>query len=145
MKNDFTPEQTAWFRKVFAVADRMRPFFEGDFYPLTDMRASVAGTTESAGKGGERRWCAYQMHRADLASGFVLAFRRAAAPDSRLACELGGIDESAEYGVETYGGGAGRMSGAELKRLVVELPEPRSFRLLFYRRGSRRCGVSPRR
>ena len=60
---------------------------------------------------------------------------RAAAPDSRLACELGGIDESAEYGVETYGGGSGRMSGAELKRLVVELPEPRSFRLLFYRRG----------
>ena len=134
VKNDFTPEQTAWFRKVFTVADKMRPFFEGDFYPLTDMRAPADGSTEVVGKGGERRWCAYQMHRADLAAGFVLAFRRAAARESRLVCDLGGIDESAEYEVESYGGDAGRMSGTELKRLVVELPEPRSFRLLFYRR-----------
>lgn len=74
------------------------------------------------------------MHRADLAAGFVLAFRRAAARESRLVCDLGGIDESAEYEVESYGGDAGRLSGTELKRLVVELPEPRSFRLLFYRR-----------
>jgi alpha-galactosidase len=134
VKNDFTPEQTAWFKKMFTVADRMRPFFEGDFCPLTDMRAPVDGSTDVVGKGGERRWCAYQMHRADLASGFVLAFRRAAASESRLSCELGGIDESAEYEIETYGGGAEKANGAGLKRLVVELPEPRSFRLLFYRR-----------
>ena len=134
VKNDFTSEQTAWFRKVFTVADKMRPFFEGDFYPLTDMRAPVDGSTEVVGKGGERRWCAYQMHRADIAAGFVLAFRRAAARESRLACELGGIDESAEYEVGAYGGDVRRMAGAELKRLVVELPEPRSFRLIFYRR-----------
>jgi hypothetical protein len=74
------------------------------------------------------------MHRADIATGFVLAFRRAAARESRLSCELGGIDESAEYEVEAYGGDVRRMAGAELKCIVVELPEPRSFRLLFYRR-----------
>jgi hypothetical protein len=47
---------------------------------------------------------------------------------------LGGIDEAAEYEVETYGGGVEKMKGAALKRLVVDLPAPRSFKLLFYRR-----------
>ena len=42
VKNDFTPEQIAWFKKVFTAANRVRPFFEGDFYPLTDLRAANA-------------------------------------------------------------------------------------------------------
>ena len=135
VKNDFTPEQTAWFKKVFTAADRMRPFFEGDFYPLTDMRASVARTSRSLRDDPEeRRWCAYQMHRRDLDAGFVLAFRRLDAAERRLACTLGGIDETASYEVETYAGGVEKMGGAALKRLIVDLPAPRSFKLLFYRR-----------
>ena len=49
-----------------------------------------------------------------------------------LYCELGGIDETASYEVETYGGGVEKVSGAALKRLVIDLPAPRSFKLLFY-------------
>jgi hypothetical protein len=82
----------------------------------------------------ELRWCAYQMHRRDLDAGFVLAFRRLDAVERRHACELGGIDESATYEIETYGGGVEKVSGAALKRLVIDLPAPRSFKLLFYRR-----------
>ena len=135
VKNDFTPEQTAWFKKVFTAADRMRPFFEGDFYPLTDMRTVVTKPVPwYRGDLEELRWCAYQMHRRDLDAGFVLAFRRLDAAERRLACELGGIDESAAYKVETYGGGVEKVSGAALKRLVIDLPAPRSFKLLFYRR-----------
>ena len=126
VKNDFTAEQTAWFKKVFTAADRMRPFFEGDFYPLTDLRA--------ADSQGERAWCAYQMHRRDLSAGFVLAFRRLDAAERRLACTLGGIDETASYEVETYAGGVEKVNGAALKHLVIDLPAPRSFKLLFYRR-----------
>ena len=135
VKNDFTPEQTAWFKKVFTVADRMRPYFEGDFYPLTDMRTAVAKPVPwYRGDLEELRWCAYQMHRRDLDAGFVLAFRRLDVAERRLACELGGIDESASYEVETYGGGVEKVNGAVLKRLVLDLPAPRSFKLLFYRR-----------
>ena len=126
VKNDFTSEQTAWFKKVFTAADRVRPFYSGDFYPLTDLRA--------ADSQGERAWCAYQMHRPDLTAGFELAFRRMESAESRFVCALGGIDEAAEYEIETYGGGVEKMKGAALKRLVVDLPAPRSFKLLFYRR-----------
>ena len=73
------------------------------------------------------------MHRPDLNAGFVLCFRRIEVPERLFTATLGGIDEAAEYEVETYGGGVGKMKGAALKRLVIDLPAPRSFKLLFYR------------
>ncbi len=126
VKNDFTPEQTAWFKKVFTAADRIRPFFEGDFYPLTDLRA--------ANSQGERAWCAYQMHRPDLDAGFVMCFRRLDAPSHVFTASLGGIDPSARYTVETYDGPTVQMAGRDLASFSAELKSPRSFRLSFYTR-----------
>ena len=126
VKNDFTPEQTAWFKRVFAVADRVRPFFEGDFYPLTDIRAPSSQ--------GELAWCAYQMHRPDLDAGFVVCFRRLDAPSHVFAAELGGIDPSALYTVETYDGPTERVEGRALAHFAADLKSPRSFRLVFYSR-----------
>lgn len=137
VKNPFTEEETAWFKEVFTVADRMRPYFLGDFYPLVDTYTPPATGWRSAQMDAEEmRWCAYQMHRPDLGAGFVLAFRRLDAPERRFTCDLGGIDDAATYEVETYGGGVEKMNGAILKRLVIDLPAPRSFKLLFYRRKS---------
>ena len=65
---------------------------------------------------------------------FVLCFRRIEVSEHLFAATLGGIEEAAEYEVEAYGGGVEKMKGAALKRLVVDLPAPRSFKLLFYRR-----------
>ena len=126
VKNDFTPEQTAWFKKVFTAADRVRPFFEGDFYPLTDLRA--------ANSQGERVWCAYQMHRPDLDAGFVICFRRLDAPSHVFTASLGGIDQSVRYNVETYDGPTVQMDGRDLASFSAELRAPRSFRLSFYSR-----------
>ena len=126
VKNDFTPEQTAWFKKVFAVADRIRPFFEGDFYPLTDLRAPNSQ--------GERAWCAYQMHRPDLDAGFVVCFRRLDAPSHVFTASLGGIDPSARYMVEAYDGTTELVDGRVLANFVADLKSPRSFRLVFYSR-----------
>ena len=36
IRRKITDKETAWFKKVFDVALRMRPFYMGDFYPLTD-------------------------------------------------------------------------------------------------------------
>jgi len=126
VKNDFTPEQTAWFKKVFAAADRVRPFFEGDFYPLTDLRA-----TDSQ---GERAWCAYQMHRPDLDAGFVVCFRRCEAAASVFTAALGGIDPFARYKTETFDGSTEQVDGRALANFTAELKSPRSFRLVFYSR-----------
>ena len=126
VKNDFTPEQTAWFKKVFAVADRIRPFFEGDFYPLSDLRASDSQS--------ERAWCAYQMHRPDLDAGFVVCFRRLDAPSHLFTATLGGIDRSARYTVETFDGPTEQVDGSALANFSADLKSLRSFRLVFYSR-----------
>ena len=126
VKNDFTPEQTAWFKKVFTAADRIRPFFEGDFYPLTDLRAP--------GSQGENAWSAYQMHRPDLDAGFVMCFRRLDAPSHLFNASLGGIDRSARYTVETFDGPTEQVDGSALANFSADLKSPRSFRLIFYSR-----------
>lgn len=136
VRNPFTDEQTAWFKETFVAADRMRPFFEGDFYPLVDVEPPHPLPDwyfRRTSLPDERRWCAYQMHRPDLDAGFVLAFRRLDAEEHALDVELGGIREDGAYEVETYHGATESVSGGDLRRRRIELRSPRSFRLFFYR------------
>jgi len=137
VKNAFTPEDTAWFKKVFTVADRMRPFFMGDYYPLVDIVPPPPPPNhyfKMTSLPDECRWCAYQMHRADLDAGFAIAFRRLDAPDPDFVATLSGIDPAADYEVETYGGGLTRMKGAALADWRVRLERLRDFRLIFYKK-----------
>ena len=138
VKNAFSPEQTAWLKEVFSVGRRLMPFYEGDFYPLSDNRVAVRLPGAWIVKDSEEtRWCAWQLHRADLNAGFAIFFRRVNAPNHVFAAELGGLDAAADYEVETWRGRTERMRGADLRRLTVELRQPRSFRLVFYRRVNR--------
>ena len=113
--------ETAWFKKVFEVAIRMRPFYMGDFYQLTDETGD-----------GDNVWCAWQCDRPDSKAGFAIAFRRGAATEKSRAFRLGGIDPGATYELEVYGGSKKSVKGVELQNRTVEL-EPRSFQLIFYR------------
>ncbi len=122
VRRTFDDSETAWFKKVFDVAARMRPFYMGDFYPLTDETGA-----------GDDVWCAWQCDRPDLKAGFALFFRRgAAAGDSRL-FKLGGIAPGATYQVENYDGSKKTVTGSELESWTVKL-NPRSFQLLFYQK-----------
>ena len=135
--NPFSKEQTAWFKDVFGAASRMRPFFEGDYYPLTEIEPPpVPGHWyfKSTTLPDELRWCAYQLHRPDQNAGFAIFFRRLNAPNHQFTADLGGIDDAATYEVETYQGGTVRMNGAALRHQTVELRQPRSFKLIFYRK-----------
>lgn len=120
IRRPLTDHETSWFKKVFDVAIRMRPFYLGDFYPLT----SEAGA-------GDDIWCAWQCDRPDLKSGFAIFFRRGAAAEPMRTFELGGMDPAASYTVDTYGGGSETVAGSDLKQRAVKL-EPRSFQLVFY-------------
>ena len=70
IRRKITDNETAWFKKVFDVAIRMRPFYMGDFYQLTDETGA-----------GDDVWCAWQCDRPDLKAGFAIVFRRGAAAD----------------------------------------------------------------
>ncbi len=120
IRRPLTVDETSWFKKVFDVAIRMRPFYLGDFYPLT----SEAGA-------GDDVWCAWQCDRPDLSAGFAIIFRRGAAAEETRTFELGGIDPAASYSLDVYGGESEVVAGSNLKHRVVKL-EPRSFQLFFY-------------
>ncbi len=122
LRRKITDEETAWFKKVFHSATRMRPFYMGDFYPLTDETGA-----------GDDVWCAWQGDRPDLKAGFAIFFRRGAAAEKSRTFQLGGIDPAADYELEIYAGSKETVRGSELENRTVTL-EPRSFQLIFYGR-----------
>ena len=122
IRRKITDNETAWFKKVFDVAIRMRPFSMGDFYPLTDETGA-----------GDDVWCAWQCDRPDLKAGFAIVFRRGAAADEFRTFRLGGIESAANYQTEFYNGPKSTLDGSELENWTVKLA-PRSFQLVFYRK-----------
>ncbi|MFH1568437.1 MAG: alpha-galactosidase, partial [Gemmatimonadota bacterium] len=74
-------------RQAIAEAQRLRPYWLGDFYPL------IPPT------GDPRDWCVLQYHRPEAQDGIVLAFRRHQSPITGYECPLREIDPQAEYQV----------------------------------------------
>ena len=122
-KRDGIPEKDmAWFKKMFGVANKMRPYYLGDFYPQTE----PTGLHRDV-------WCAYQMHRPDRDGGFVLAFRRNECPTDTLVPALGGLKDDAEYALESWDGKAlGTLKGTELRTRPINVAEKRGFAMFFY-------------
>ena len=127
IRREFSEKETLWFKKVFAAADRMRTHFMGDFYPLTEPTTLARD-----------QWCAYQMHRPDLRSGFAIAFRRPACqdknPEAPFTFRLQGLDPNATYAVDTYGetDNVTPVTGAALAAYTPPLPKDQQFILFFY-------------
>ena len=65
----------------------LRPYFYGDYYPLTNSR----NTTR------DNAWLAYQLHRPDKGDGIVLAFRRKDCSEDSIRIRLGGIERASKY------------------------------------------------
>jgi alpha-galactosidase len=122
IRRAFSGDETAWFKKVFDVAARMRPFYMGDFYHLTDETGA-----------GNDIWCAWQCDRPDLKAGFAVFFRRGAAAEAFRTFRLGGIAPDAEYELDVYGGSQKTVKSSELEMWSARL-EQRSFQLLFYKK-----------
>ncbi len=122
IRRPLTDQETAWFKKVFDFAARMKPFYMGEFYQLTDETGA-----------GDDIWCAWQCDRPDLNAGFAICFRRGSAIEKSRSFQLGGIQPDAKYQVEFYDAPQKTVAGSELQDWTVQLP-PRSFQLIFYRR-----------
>lgn len=123
VKREFTPEETAWHKKMMGWAYRLKAYYMGDFYQLTDETRAV-----------DDCWCAWSCDRPDEKDGFVVAFRRAENDEPTQTFELPAIDPSAKYEVEYYDGTVKTVDGAELANLTVTLENPRSFFLIVYKK-----------
>lgn len=71
--------------KCLAEYVRLKPYWTGDFYPMT------RATLENDG------WSAFQFHREDLHAGIVMLFRRAESPYEAATFRLRGLDPAACY------------------------------------------------
>ena len=112
-------------RKMLDEYYRVRPFFSGDFHPLTPSTAS------------DEDWSAYQLHRDDLDAGVLVAIRRPHSPFVSAAFALKGLDEKAVYECEDADTGRKvRMTGKTLASngVSVRMPRPRDARLVYYRK-----------
>jgi alpha-galactosidase len=102
-------------RKGIAEGKRIRKYWTGDFYPLSEV------TTDT------RAWCVMQYHRPAEGDGIVLAFRRHESPYSGYDCHLREIDPAANYQVTMYHGYEPEkpvtMRGSDLARLSVAIGE----------------------
>ena len=123
VKRSFSEKETAWFQKTLAIAHRLKYFYMGDFYQLTEETYPV-----------DDCWCAWSCDRPDLQAGFALAFRRAKAEEEEATFELPAIDPNARYEVEDYDGVKSIVKGDQLANWKVKLPKPRSFALAIYRK-----------
>lgn len=68
---------------------RLRPFYYGDYYPLTP---NLNITTDTI-------WLAYQQNRPDKGDGIILAFRRPDCPVEKISVKPRGLDPDATYTV----------------------------------------------
>jgi len=110
-----------WLRGMMDNARRLREYFYGDFYPL------------SAHPENPKVNHAYQCHCRKRREGFFIAFRRPESEVSEMVLNLQGIDTNADYELEKFKGDTKRVKGAELLRFRIELAEPRSYALYYYR------------
>lgn len=72
-------------QKTASEYKRIRPFFYGDYYPLTSYSTNYDV------------WMAFQFHREDLRQGIVLAFRRPRSPYLSARLRLEGLDPKSLY------------------------------------------------
>jgi len=99
-------------------------FWYGDFYPLTDTVT------------GKRDLTVFQLHRSDLNAGLVYMFRRDDSPYSVFEANLRGIDPEAKYVLRYMPGytvaRTEEITGAELSKLLIHVPEKRSCLVIRY-------------
>lgn len=113
-----------WLRNRISEVRNSRDCIAGDFYPL------IEDITLS-----DKVWSASQYDRPDLGRGTVLAFRRTKCMYDSAALRLRNLTPDATYDiVDADSGKSWQATGRELMEhgLPVQIPEPRSSRLIQY-------------
>jgi alpha-galactosidase len=65
----------------------LRPYFYGDYYPLTAPKTTIR----------DNAWLAYQLNRPDKGDGIILAFRRKDCSEESIRIKLSGLDQNTMY------------------------------------------------
>ena len=118
-------EEWNWWRARINEAQRVKPFFYGDFYPLT------------MGNHDLENWLAYHFYLPEKEAGLLVAFRRPKSDAISMTFDLTTIRPDATYEIEDLDSGQTlKLSGKEIRQngLTVKTTAPRESRLFMYRR-----------
>lgn len=107
-------------RRLSAEYKKVRPYLTCDYYPLTE-----CGCEDDS-------WVVWQFDRPEEGDGILLAFRRDNSPFPLAKLRLCG---AAAVGAKLTDADSGEIITAENGELLLEMPQKRSSRLLFYRAG----------
>ncbi|HSO85080.1 MAG TPA: glycoside hydrolase family 36 protein [Draconibacterium sp.] len=104
----------------------IRPYYYGDYYPLTQ---SLNNQTDSV-------WLAYQLNRPEQNDGIIIAFRRGECPVESITVKIGGLDKNADYElVDDDSGKKTIQKGAELaKGFTLSIPEKPGSLMFWYKK-----------
>ena len=117
------PEKLEWYECMSEEYLRVRPYMDGDFYPLTELTVA------------RDAWTALQYHLPEKDAGVVLAFRREASPFPIAEFRLRGLCDGENYTfTDADSGERFELNGNALK---IELTKKRASKLLFYERTRR--------
>jgi len=113
-------------RQAIQEGKRLRPYYLGDYYPLTEMSADATS------------WAAYEYLRPEPGDGFAAFFRRPDSSQSSMQTHLLGIEPGKSYRVTWYWDyEAARIEvpkGSEPRRFTASIPErPGSLLIQFQR------------
>jgi len=104
----------------------LRPYFYGDYYPLTEGRNDTR----------DNSWLAYQLNRPDKDDGIILAFRRKDCAEETIRVKICGIDQKAIYELsyEDYAIQV-KKSGEELSQgIEISIPQKPASLLISYKK-----------
>jgi alpha-galactosidase len=101
---------------------KLRPYFYGDYYPLTS-----ANIRDNA-------WLAYQLNRPEQGDGIVLAFRRNDARNESIEIKLRGLKEDANYELyfEDYNLTLTKTGHELMNKLEFAIPQKPSSLMIRY-------------
>jgi len=108
----------------FAEFRLLRPYFIGDYYPLTEYST------------GDDAWAVFQWNRPEERDGIILAFRRPQAQASSIAVRPRGLDPEGDYEIsyEDYGITVVKSGREAAEGLSIKIPEAPASLLIRYRR-----------
>lgn len=110
------PEWWGQLRHWLSEFHRVRPLYDGDFFPLTDFTLSSFD------------WIGWQLHRGDIGHGMLQLFRRGNSSLASTTVPIFGLQPAARYNVTGWGGvgTAGVVESGQTLRsgLAVSLPPP---------------------
>ncbi len=112
-------------QKCIADYKALRPYFYGDYYPLTGTQNMTLDSV----------WLAYQLNRPDKGDGIVIAFRRKDSMTESVEVRLRGLDPASTYELVNEGSDRVVKKGSELMQgLVLTLSEKPGSLLIKYRK-----------